>query len=296
MNRVSSAIPHLLCAAALALFGCAPASPPAQRVSKLEVYDEFSRECAKRGIVIGKSLGDGRYEVFHRGNTLLINLENLNRDYLRDHDRGAVEHFVDVLADSPADDPSWSDAAPRLRLCLEPSDTEFGDSLHRPVTNSLVAVLAYVDLPETRIRWITPRLLELWGVQAAAAWRRAEENMEALIAGMPLVIDTPRSMKLGYFDSASILNASMILSPGFKAAVSEKLGWPVYAVVPCRDYMLVFSDKALIPHLGTTVVKEYKSSGHPLTAEVLRISDAGITAVDAFSVDANKPKSAAPAL
>ena len=54
-------------------------------------------------------------------------------------------------------------------------------------------------------------------------------------------------------------------------------------VVPCRDFIYVLQEKsALVNRIGSVVVREYKSSGYPLTTEVLRVSSDGIEAIGAF--------------
>ena len=66
--------------------------------------------------------------------------------------------------------------------------------------------------------------------------------------------------------------ASLILSPAFRELVSPKLGWPVFVVVPCRDFAYVISgeDRDLLGRLGGVVVKEYQNSGYPITKDVLK--------------------------
>jgi hypothetical protein len=70
-----------------------------------------------------------------------------------------------------------------------------------------------------------------------------------------------------------------------KQKVQRAIGWPIYAVVPCRDFAYIFAtqDEGLIPRLGNVVVNECERSGYPITTEVLRISDTGTTAVGSFA-------------
>jgi hypothetical protein len=69
--------------------------------------------------------------------------------------------------------------------------------------------------------------------------------------------------------------------------VQPKIGWPVYVVIPSRDFVYLFSvqDGELIPRIGSVVVEEYKESGYPLTTDVLEISDTGIEPIGTFPVD-----------
>jgi hypothetical protein len=57
-------------------------------------------------------------------------------------------------------------------------------------------------------------------------------------------------------------------------------------VVPCRDFIYVLREKSeLVQRIGRVVVREYQSSGYPITTEVLRVSSDGIEAVGAFPKD-----------
>jgi len=89
---------------------------------------------------------------------------------------------------------------------------------------------------------------------------------------------------LGMVPVDSPYKASVIFADAFKPLVESVLGWPVLAVLPCRDFIYVVADKSpLVGRLGAVVVKEYRSSGYPITTEVLRISEDGIEAIGSFS-------------
>ena len=116
------------------------------------------------------------------------------------------------------------------------------------------------------------------------AWQAAYANMATLLRNTPVQVEIIDDMKLGMFDSESVFKASLIFSPNLKEVLAPKLGWPVYAVIPCRDFVYFFHSKDLIPRVGKTVVEEYKSSGYPITPDVFVISDSGIEAMGTFPV------------
>jgi hypothetical protein len=82
----------------------------------------------------------------------------------------------------------------------------------------------------------------------------------------------------------SVFKASTIFSPNFKEFVKDDLGWPVLAVIPCRDFIYVLpeKDKALLNRMGGVVQNEYRKSGYPITTEVFKISDDGIEAIGKY--------------
>jgi hypothetical protein len=83
---------------------------------------------------------------------------------------------------------------------------------------------------------------------------------------------------------SSVFKASVIFAPGFKRFASKKLEWPILAVIPCRDFIYILSekDKALLNRMGQVVQKEYRESGYQITTEVLKVSDEGIKAIGKF--------------
>ena len=75
------------------------------------------------------------------------------------------------------------------------------------------------------------------------------------------------------------------MSGKLKQKISSILGWPIYAVLPVRDFCYMFSvqDKdRIIESLGATVIKEYNESGYEITKEIIEISDSGVNAIGKY--------------
>jgi hypothetical protein len=66
-----------------------------------------------------------------------------------------------------------------------------------------------------------------------------------------------------------------------KDVVEPVLGWPLFAVMPCRDfvYLLNQKDQALLGRMGQVVMREYQGSGYPISTEVFEITDQCIRAI-----------------
>jgi hypothetical protein len=47
-------------------------------------------------------------------------------------------------------------------------------------------------------------------------------------------------------------------------------------------YVVKGDDREFLGRLGGVVVQEYRESGHPITKDVLELSDAGITAIGTY--------------
>jgi hypothetical protein len=249
-----------------------------------EIRAAFLREAKDQGVRVTRVLPDGRVFVEREGTELSVSLENLVRDVRRDGDVAAIGRFVTTVKGSGLGLPNWQNSKSRLRVSVEPADHEFGGTLREMVTDDIVRVLVYVTPDESRITWIDEVQLQTWGVPATEAWAAAWMNMSALLASTPIQIEAIDDMQLGMFDSESVFKASLLLSPNLKEILAPKIGWPIYAVIPCRDFAYFFPSKDLIPRVGKTVVEEYKSSGYPITPDVLLISDSGIKSIGTFPV------------
>jgi hypothetical protein len=91
--------------------------------------------------------------------------------------------------------------------------------------------------------------------------------------------------KLGMISTKeTAFKASLILSPAFRDLVSPTHSWPVYVVVPCRDFAYVIrnDNRDFLGRLGSVVLKEYRNSGHPITKDALEVSENGITAIGTY--------------
>jgi uncharacterized protein YtpQ (UPF0354 family) len=244
----------------------------------------FESELQKRNVSFSGPDAQGIYKLRVASNDLTISIDNIARDYVRDSDPKIIEQFVDrVLATRAV--PSWEQAKTLLFFSAEPADHQFGDTIHWSISDKVCKVLVVTDLNEGTITWVTPGMLKDWHVSRDEAAQAASTNMNRLLEGkQPELTSAIDGMSLGMVPVNSVFKASTIFAPNFKEFVSKKIGWPVLAVIPCRDFMFVLAekDKALLSRMGAVVQKEYRQSGYPITTEVLRVSDEGISAIGSF--------------
>ena len=244
----------------------------------------FESELQKRNVSFSGPDAQGLYKLRVAPLDLTISIENIARDYARDGDPKIIEQFVDrVLATREV--PSWEQARTLIFFSAEPADHQFGDTIHWSVTDKVCKVLVVTDLNEGTITWVTPVMLKNWNVSQDQAVQAASTNMNRLLDGKQLELTGAiDGMSAGMVPVNSVFKASTIFAPNFKEFASERLGWPVLAVIPCRDFIFVLSekDKAILNRMGAVVQKEYRQSGYPITTEVLRVSDEGIRAIGSF--------------
>ena len=247
-----------------------------------EIRQKFAREIVSHGWRVVRTLDDGRIVITQHHDEMTISLENLIRAIKRDGDNGGIARFAAlVVASQPL--PSWSQAKSGIRWSIEAGGIDFGDALRRPMTDDVERVLVYVPADESKIRWLSSADLKLWNQSDKEAWDQADRNMSDLLRAMPFSIKQVDDMKLGMFDSDSPFKAAMVLSPNLKSVLAPKLGWPLYVVMPCRDFVFLFQAKEMIPRVGRTVVKEFTDSSYPITPDVYLLSDEGIQAVGTFA-------------
>ncbi|MBP9205715.1 MAG: hypothetical protein KBG28_17210 [Kofleriaceae bacterium] len=228
-----------------------------------------------------------------------VSLANAVRDYARERDPAVIATFAARVGEvarpgaNSIGDPTWAEVEHRVYWMLEATTTDPGDTLGAPLSPALRRALVWTSPDEDFYAFITPAQRDRWGIDDAALRARADRNQDALLAGKAcatdeLVTEAGARVAIGMIPVATGLKASTILAPSFKAFAQGAVGWPLYAVVPCRDFCLLVGAAAadatpeVFDRLGAITVREFTGSGYPLAPELLRLDDDGIRAVGAF--------------
>ncbi len=244
----------------------------------------FEQEMHQRHIAYAGPAADGRYEVKVAGTKLTVALDNVGREYEREHDPKIISGFVDSIATIRPAAP-WKQARHWLYWKAQPSDFQIGDAVHRPVTGTIILALTVDDPGSPQIVYVTPDMLKTWGTTRAEAGALASQNMDKLLAGKTPELMDVDGRTVGVIPVDSVYHASLVFAPGFKRFITRKLQWPVLVALPCRDFALIISEKdqALLKRLAPVVGKQYRESGYQISTEILRISDSGIKAIGKVS-------------
>lgn len=248
-----------------------------------EVATLFVEELARRNIPVEVS-DEGVYQIEVGDERLSISLENLTRDFETDRDPQRVIDFVDTVT-QPVVIPDWDEARDRIRWNLEPTDMPIEEALHDLVSDQVARILVYVSPDETRIAWVTESMAERWGMAKESLDIVAAENMQALMAQAEITYDVIDEAKLGIIATDYLaFKAAFVFSPGFKAIVEPVLGWPVFALVPCRDFVFLVPEenRDFLGRVGGAVVKQYLESSYQLCTEVFEVTDDGAAAIGEF--------------
>jgi hypothetical protein len=254
---------------------------PAAKVRKL-----FLAELRARGVPLKEALDDGRFVVSVGDADCTISLDNLVRTFTRDEDPGAVARFVDNLLNFQPEMPPWEEARARVLFSAEPNDHDFGDTVREQVSGHISRVAVYLYPDGQRIAWLTPGQLEEWKITQEELYRAADANLAALLRETPVEVEEIEDCCLGMLATDSPFKASLIFCSNLREAVEPALGWPVYAVIPCRDfaYLIPEGDRdELLPRVAGVILREYSEGAYPISREVYHITDEGVEAVGYFA-------------
>jgi hypothetical protein len=245
----------------------------------VEVATLFLRELAARGVPV-RVRADGVYEVRQGGGVNAVSLENVSKEFERDRDPDRVKRFVESILTAPVL-PRWPDARKGLYFAVEPADHDFGDTVREPVSDSAFRILVHLNEQGNQLMWVSDSLLSHWGQTRAAVEEAAAQNVSELLERAPLELTEMDGRTFGTFGINSPFKAALPWAPNFRAVVGAKLGWPLYALIPSRDFVYVFAEKdqPLLGVLGRAAVEEFEKGAYPVSRDVFRVSDEGVAAV-----------------
>jgi len=251
---------------------------------KDELLERFTAELAKHDLKIDSIDHEGLLSVDIGETDLKISLENLRRNYERDKDTTLITDFVNSILAIGQDIPEWGIAKDSIYYSLFPSDYDFKEVVNEKVTDQFHKVYIYSNIDHNT--WVTKKDVSKWKISKEELDKQVVSNINRLMESVTIIYDTIHGKKLGFFSlKDETLKAALLFSSQLKNKVEKDIGWPIYAVIPVRDFSYIFSEKDskfFMDRLGSTVLKEYKESGYPITKEILKISDGGIEAVGKY--------------
>lgn len=246
----------------------------------------FEKNLQERDVTFKKQ-DDGIYEVNVNGGISHISLDNLKRNFQRDGDPEVIQRFVKNILQKIDELPAWDKLGLHIYPSLEPFDKDrLENVVHLPLSSSSVMSLAYFNDQSNLLHWIGEAHLKTNGIDTKTAWDVANKNLDAILEKTNIEFSEVNGQLIGIIEANEPYKASLILSKKLKQKISSKIGWPIYAVAPARDFVYLFSrDGGLINKVGSVVVKEFNNSGYPISTEVWEISDNGIIAIGEFPTE-----------
>lgn len=247
----------------------------------------FEAELQRRGLTFSIDEESGRHLLEKDGYKTLVSLENVARELDQGEDEERMARFVDVIMTSvgPRND-HWR--VDQLYWMLEPNDYVEKADFREEISDLVDRVLVHYDAEAGRMTWATASMLEALGVSLAEASTAARGNLGVELAAVGIETSDMQGVTLGMVPSYLPFKSSLILAPNLKKVAGEKIGWPLLAVAPVRDFVYLWPAEHLdfAGRVGKVVVREYQNSSYPISTEVFRIDDEGIVAIGAFPVEA----------
>jgi hypothetical protein len=246
----------------------------------------LQRELKARGIGLVEKTDDGHLVLDVKGAAVTVSIEELMYDFERDADPQLVARFVASLTHTSGDLPAWRQARPRLFLAAENAQASPDDDrIVEPVTELLRLTVLHADEAEHILTPVTEAQVKTWQVSAKDIFQSARANLAGLVEETPFEQRMIGKIKVGTFATRSVFKTAFIFSPNFQEIVAPKLGWPLFAFLPCREMLYLLPCDALngprevTAKFLTYMVHEYLESRYGLTMEVLLVDDEGVKGV-----------------
>ena len=243
----------------------------------------FEDELHQRGLPFSIDAESGRHTIEIGGGSMLVSIDNLQRDVASDGDTGRVSRFLDALLASPrVSDGTLS--AEQLYWSLEPNNYEEHADVRVAISDHVDRVLVYLSVDPPVITWVTHAMLDSLGLSESAAGARAFVNIGCALSKATLEFLDIDGVKLGFIGTALPFKASFLLAPNLREVVEDLLGWPIMAVVPDRDFLYLWEARHtdFVQRVGDVVVREYSQASYPISTEVYEITDQKIRAIGEF--------------
>jgi hypothetical protein len=221
-----------------------------------------------------------------RGRDQVVYLSNLFREVRSAPARfePIIDRFVEALnrtATAGIGHEVWDEVQGRIVPLLKPRDyvDPSGPTQHLLTSDWLVdVVICYVIQSKKLFRFVTGWDLGRWGTDAQALHQRAVDNLARLpwpnqLQGARM----PEGGRVIVVDTSDSLASSRLLHPDLHKLFSRPLGSPFWAGIPCRDRLVVYSDRRVMKQrIGRRLRKDHDASAYPITPRPFLVTRDGI--------------------
>ena len=220
-----------------------------------------------------------------RGKNQVVYLSNMYREIRASPSRQdqIIKRFVSTLSLPTTTDighEAWDDVQNCIIPMLKPRDyiNPSGPTQNLLKTEWLSDVLiTYVISREKIFRFVTPWDLNRWGITAEALHERAIANLARLPWPRKLMGAGDDGGHVIVVDTNDSLASSRLLHPDLHQLFSGPLGSPFWAGIPCRNTLVLYSDRHLLrKRIPGRLRKDHKASAYPITAQPFLVTRDGI--------------------
>ncbi len=220
-----------------------------------------------------------------RGKNQVVYLSNMFREILASPSRqdSIIKRFVSTLSLPTTTDignEEWPDVQHCIVPMLKPKDyiNPSGPTQNLLKNEWLADVLiTYVISRDKIFRFVTPWDLNRWGITAEALHEQAIANLAKLPWPKKLVGAGGNDGHVIIVDTNDSLASSRLLHPDLHELFSGPLGSPFWAGIPCRNTLVLYSDRHLLrKRIPGRLRKDHKASAYPITAQPFLVTRDGI--------------------
>jgi len=222
-----------------------------------------------------------------RGERQVVYLSNLLRDVQDAPARrsATIKRFVDSLAQTDTAQlghEQWEDVQKAILPMLKHRDyiATTGPTQHLLTSEWLADVIVcYVIRNQKIFRFVTGWDVNRWGTDAATLHQLALKNLAALPWPRDLMGARMKdSGRVIVVDTGDSLASSRLLHPDLHHIFAKALGSPFRAGIPCRDRLVLFSDRKLVKQrIGRRLKKDHDTSAYRITPHSFLVTMDGIS-------------------
>lgn len=226
-----------------------------------------------------------------RGRDQVVYLSNLYREVRSSPSRrdSIIKRFVDTLSTPGTADIGsevWEECRGRILPVLKPRDyvDTSGPTQHLLTMEWLVdVVICYVIRSKKMLRFVTGWDVNRWGLEEGALHQEAMNNLAKLPWPRELVgARTKDSGRIIVVDTDDGLASSRLLHPELHKLFSGPLGSPFLAGIPCRERLVVYSNRrGMNQRIGRRLKKDHDSSAYSITPRPFLVTRDGIAPTSA---------------
>ena len=218
-----------------------------------------------------------------------INLSNITREIARDGNIYRAVRFADNVAFPACFPRDWSKVKHQVFWDIQ-SNTLVGQSdLAFHLSDQTHQMPVILDVATMQIIHLDSHMLIGMAVSEETVAEAADENLSAALYNALFTIREHEGVRFAVVGCYLPFKAALLLAPNLREIAEPILGWPLFAVIPRRNFMYLYDARCFengvtdifekIPGLGNVVLEEFDLGAYPLSTEIFEITDEGVRAV-----------------
>lgn len=195
------------------------------------------------------------------------------------------DHFDSIFSQLDMSDRyhdlKWNEAKKIIRPMFSSSDLSKKINVFSTKVDSNVISTFVLDNPKG-YRYVTNEDIKKWDVSAKEVKENAENNLNIVSKGIRLQGNLD-DVKFLIVQTDDGYDAARLLSPSFRDFLANKLGYPFYAGIPNRDFLIAWAKNTpeeVTNQFAKSIASDYRDKPNSLTPNILEVTKEGITTIE----------------